>query len=219
MSRRFHDRKQAGQQLAAEFSVYKGRHDVVVLGLPRGGVPVAAEVAQALGAPLDIFTVRKLGVPGREELAMGAIAAGGARVLNRQIIEQLGISQDAIDAVTEREQHELARRELAYRNGRSALSLRGKVAIVVDDGLATGSTMRAAIEGIRRQKPAKIIVAVPTGSDSGCRTVGRAADEVVCLMTPRDFRAVGEWYDVFDQTDDATVQHLLEEAHQRMTAI
>lgn len=219
MSRRFHDRKQAGQQLAAALDAYKGRKDVIVLGLPRGGVPVAAEVAQSLGVPLDIFTVRKLGVPGREELAMGAIATGGARVLNRQIINQLGISQDKIDAVTDAEKRELARREAAYRTGRSAPSLRGKTVIVVDDGLATGSTMSAAVRGIKQQHPAKIIVAVPTGSDSGCYVLGRAADELVCLMTPRDFRAVGEWYDVFDQTEDATVQRLLEEAHQRMTAI
>lgn len=219
MSRRFHDRKQAGQQLAAALDAYKGRKDVIVLGLPRGGVPVAAEVAQSLGVPLDIFTVRKLGVPGREELAMGAIATGGARVLNRQIINQLGISQDKIDAVTDAEKRELARREAAYRTGRSAPSLRGKTVIVVDDGLATGSTMSAAVRGIKQQHPAKIIVAVPTGSDSGCYVLGHAADELVCLMTPRDFRAVGEWYDVFDQTEDATVQRLLEEAHQRMTAI
>lgn len=219
MSRRFHDRKQAGQQLAAALDAYKGRKDVIVLGLPRGGVPVAAEVAQSLGVPLDIFTVRKLGVPGREELAMGAIATGGARVLNRQIINQLGISQDKIDAVTDAEKRELARREAVYRTGRSAPSLRGKTVIVVDDGLATGSTMSAAVRGIKQQHPAKIIVAVPTGSDSGCYVLGRAADELVCLMTPRDFRAVGEWYDVFDQTEDATVQRLLEEAHQRMTAI
>ncbi|HXG48124.1 MAG TPA: phosphoribosyltransferase [Methylomirabilota bacterium] len=212
MINQFRDRKQAGQLLADALSKYANRNDVIVLGLPRGGVPVAWEVARKLNAPLDVFVVRKLGVPGHRELAMGAIATGGVRVLNEEVVEQLGISPGTIDAVAAEEQKELARRECAYRGHDGAPQLRGKIVILVDDGLATGSTMRAAVRAVRKQQPARVVVAVPTAAASSCFSLEREADEVVALMTPEDFYAVGQWYEDFSQTSDAEVAALLQKA-------
>ena len=182
---------------------------VVVLALPRGGVPVGYEVARALGAQLDVFVVRKLGLPGYPELAMGAIASGDVRVLNEGVLASIRVSQDAIDAVTSRERLELARRERTYRDGRPLLPIEGRVAILVDDGLATGSTMRAAVLAVRRLKPARVVVAVPVGALQTCRELRDIADEVVCALTPEPFRAVGLWYTDFSQTTDEEVRQLL----------
>ncbi|HEX2118845.1 MAG TPA: phosphoribosyltransferase family protein [Acidimicrobiales bacterium] len=189
----FRDRADAGRVLAGRLGHLAGRDDVLVLGLPRGGVPVAAEVAQALGAPLDVLLVRKLGVPRHAELAMGAIASGGVRVLNSAVIEVLRIPPDVIDQVTERERVELARREQAYRPGRPPLDVAGRVVVVVDDGLATGSTMRAAVAAVRAQGPARIVVAVPVGATETCGELAAEADEVVCAHMPAGFHAVGQW--------------------------
>ena len=185
---------------------------MVVLALPRGGVPVGAEVARALGAPLDVFLVRKLGVPGHEELAMGAIASGGVRVVNETVARQLGIPADVVDAAAEREGQELARREAAYRDGRPAPDVRGKTVILVDDGLATGSTMRAAVAAVRRARPAAVVVAVPVGSAETCADFRGEADVVVCAEEPEPFFAVGTWYDDFSQTTDDEVRELLAQA-------
>ena len=204
----FRDRRDAGRKLAAELRGYANRPDVLVLALPRGGVPVAYEVAQALGAPLDVFVVRKLGVPGYEELAMGAVA-GGARVLNRDIINGLSIPDYIIDAVTVQEQEELARRERRYRGGRAAPDVHGRTVILVDDGLATGATMQAAIEALRQLQPARIVVAVPTASAQACAEMRVKADEVICAITPEPFQAVGRWYEDFSQTTDEEVRELL----------
>lgn len=209
---RFADRLAAGRRLATALAAYKGQGDVVVLGLPRGGVPVAYEVARALGAPLDVFLVRKLGVPGHEELAMGAIASGGVRVLNEDVLEGLRIPPRVIEDVTDIEAAELERRERAYRGGRPPLDVRGRVVIVVDDGLATGSTMRAAVAALRRLEPARIVVAVPTGASETCAMLRDEADEVVCLTTPDPFHAVGLWYDDFRPTTDDQVRALLAES-------
>jgi putative phosphoribosyl transferase len=209
---RFKDRAHAGRWLAERLRGYAGRNDVAVLGLPRGGVPVAYEVARALGAPLDVFLVRKLGLPGHEELAMGAIASGGIRVLNQDVVQGLGIPPDVIEAVAEREQQELERRERAYRGDRPAPHLSGTTVIVVDDGLATGSTMRAAAEALRRLGPARIVVAVPVSAADTCEQLGREVDEIVCATTPEPFVAVGRWYEDFSETTDAEVRHLLERA-------
>jgi putative phosphoribosyl transferase len=211
---RFRDRTHAGQLLAEELSRYADRDDVIVLGLPRGGVPVAFEVARALDAPLDVFVVRKLGVPGHEELALGAIASGGTRVLNAQLVEALRMPADWIDKVTAREAHKLARREAAYRGERPAPNLTDRTVILVDDGLATGSTMRAAVWTVRQAMPARIIVAVPVADPEVCAALRREADEVVCLFTPRNLRAVGLWYEDFSQTTDDEVRELLERARQ-----
>jgi putative phosphoribosyl transferase len=209
---RFRDRAEAGRQLSLVLDRYKNRPDVLVLGLPRGGVPVAYEVARALHVPLDVFIVRKLGVPGHEELAMGAIASGGMRVLNMPVVQQLNISPEEIDMATMREQEELRRREQLYRGDRPAPAIGGRTVIVVDDGLATGSTMRVAINALRRLQPARIVVAVPIAAPETCNALEVEADEVICAVTPQRFHAVGEWYDVFDQTSDDEVSQLIREA-------
>jgi len=208
----FRDRVEAGDVLAGQLGHYAGRADVLVLGLPRGGVPVAARVAQALGAPLDVFVVRKLGVPGHEELAMGAIASGGVRVRNQEVVRRLGLGEADLERVAEAEERELARRERSYREGRPPLALAGRVAILVDDGLATGSTMRAAVAAARRLEPARVVVAVPTAPASTCESLREEADEVICASTPRPFRAVGYSYRAFPQTSDAEVRELLRAA-------
>ena len=204
--RRYRDRIEAGRALAMALEEYRGRSDVVVLGLPRGGVPVAAEVATALGAPLDVFVVRKLGVPGHEEFAMGAIATGGVRVIDRATVEGLDIPAYASEEAVEREGRELERRERQYRGGRPAPNIDGRVAILVDVGLATGASMRAAVKALRNLEPARIVVAVPVGASETCRRLELEADEVVCAMAPADFRAVGLWYEDFSQTSDEEVQ-------------
>jgi predicted phosphoribosyltransferase len=205
----FRDRREAGRLLAAKLTAYAHRPDVIVLALPRGGVPVGYEVARALGAPLDVFVVRKIGVPGYEELAMGAVATGGVRVLNDQVVSRLGIPQHVIDAVAAREQQELARRERLYRGGRPPLDVRNRRVILVDDGLATGATMHAAIAALRQLHPARIVVAVPTASPETCEEMRAEADDVICAVTPEPFQAVGRWYQDFSQTTDEEVQDLL----------
>jgi predicted phosphoribosyltransferase len=209
MSRIFRDRTEAGQLLAGKLGRYANRNDVVVLALPRGGVPVGLEVARRLGAALDVFVVRKLGVPGHEELAMGAIATGGVRVLNQDVIAQLGISDEVIDAVAAEEKRELERRQQAYRNHRRPPEVAGRVVILVDDGVATGSTMEAAVLALRQLKPARIVVAVPTAPPSSVEALRGFADEVVAVMTPDLFYGVGQWYADFAQTSDAEVRDLL----------
>lgn len=209
---RFRDRVDAGQQLAAKLTEYAGRPDVLVLGLPRGGVPVAFEVAKALNARLDMFLVRKLGVPGHEELAMGAIASGGVRVLNDEVMDMLRVPDHVVDAVAEREQQELERRENAYREGRPPPEVRGQTVILVDDGLATGSTMRAAAEALRQQAPRHLIVAVPVAARETCDEFRDRVDDVVCASTPEPFHAVGQWYENFSQTTDDEVRELLRQA-------
>lgn len=205
----FRDRREAGEVLARRLRDFADRDDVVVLALPRGGVPVAFVVASELGVPLDVFAVRKLGVPWQPELAMGAIASGGVRVLNEEVIRQLRISRDALEEVAEEEERELARRDSAYRGGRPRPELRGKAVILVDDGLATGSTMRAAVKAMRELGPARVVVAVPVGAADTCRELGRLADEVVCAETPEPFFGVGAWYNDFGQTSDEEVRDLL----------
>jgi putative phosphoribosyl transferase len=210
MLRRFRDRQDAGVQLAAKLAQYAGLPDVVVLGLPRGGVPVAYEVARALRAPLDIFVVRKLGTPDHRELAMGAIASGGVRVLNRAVIEELRISRATVDAVAEREQREMERQERAYRGDLPLPDFSGRMVIVVDDGLATGSTMRAAVQALRQSRPARIVVAVPVAAADTLQILAREADEMVCVNVPESFHAVSAWYEEFSQTSDDEVRRLLE---------
>jgi predicted phosphoribosyltransferase len=207
--RAFEDRREAGRALAARLRSCAGRSDVVVLALPRGGVPVAFPVAEALDAPLDLFLVRKLGTPGHRELAMGAIASGGIRVLNDEVVKWYGISPAAIDAVAREEEQELTRREALYREGRDAVALAGQIVILVDDGLATGSTMMAAVKAVRQLAPARVIVGVPVGASDTCKALAAIADEVVCVRTPEPFSAVGEWYLNFDQTSDEEVRQLL----------
>lgn len=208
-SERFRDRRDAGRQLARQLIAYAGRSDVLVLALPRGGVPVAYEVACALDAPLDAFLVRKLGVPGYEELGMGAVATGGVRVLNEEIVRSLGVSDQAIEKVAADERQELARRERLYRGDRPPLDVSGRTVILVDDGLATGATMRAAAEALRRQQPARIVAAVPTSSRDTSDALRAEADEVISAITPEPFFAVGHWYDDFTQTSDDEVRRLL----------
>ena len=205
----FRDRREAGRLLAAKLTAYANRPDVIVLALPRGGVPVADEVARALGAPLDVFVVRKQGVPGSEDLAMGAVATGGVRVLNDQLVNRLGIPDHLIDAVAVREGQELARRERLYRGGRPLLDVRDRTVILVDDGLATGATMHAAIAALRQLHPARIVVAVPTASPETCEEMRAEVDDVICATTPEPFQAVGRWYQDFAQTTDEEVQDLL----------
>jgi predicted phosphoribosyltransferase len=208
----FRDRREAGRVLASKLLVYANRPDVLVFALPRGGVPVAYEVAVALNAPLDVFLVRKLGVPGFEELAMGAVGTGGVRVLNEEVVQTLGIPDYVIDAVSAWERQELARRERLYRGDHPALDVHGRTAILVDDGLATGSTMQAAIAALRRRNPARIVVAVPTAAADTCNALKAEVDEIICAITPEPFRAVGLWYQDFSQTTDEEVRELLARA-------
>jgi predicted phosphoribosyltransferase len=212
MSKPFTDRSEAGRILANCLEEYAGREDVIVLALPRGGVPVAFEVARALGTPLDVFLVRKLGVPGHEELAMGAVATGGVVVINDEVVDSLRVPLGEVEAAIVRERQEMSRRETIYRSGRRPPDVRGRTVILVDDGLATGSTMRAAVEALRRKGPAKILVAVPTAAPSTCRELESIADGCVCSITPEPFRAVGVWYEHFDQTSDEEVCDLLTRA-------
>src|SRR5215471_741873 len=207
--KRFRDRCEAGRVLADRLTSYENRPDVLVLALPRGGVPVGYEVAHALQAPLDVFLVRKLGVPGHEELAMGAVATSGVRVLNDDVVKPLGISDHMIEAAAAQELEELSRRERLYRGGRPVPDMSGRTVILVDDGLATGATMRAAIQALRQQQPARVVVAVPTASPDICEALRSEADDVICVMTPEPFFAVGHWYDDFTQTTDDEVRRLL----------
>jgi predicted phosphoribosyltransferase len=209
---RFRDRAEAGRLLARELSAYGGRTDVLVLALPRGGVPVAFEVARALGAPLDVFVVRKLGVPGQEELAMGAIAQGGVCVVNETVVRQLHVRAGDLDAVAAAETRELERRERLYRGGRPPLDVRGRTVILVDDGLATGATMHAAVRALRAQGPAAIVVAAPVAAPETCAALSGPADDCVCVLRPAALRGVGLWYEDFTQTGDAEVKELLERA-------
>jgi predicted phosphoribosyltransferase len=211
----YQDRTDAGRRLAAELGEYANRADVLVLALPRGGVPVAFEVAEALQVPLDVFLVRKLGVPGHEELAMGAIATGGIRVRNESVVQYAQIPDEVIEEVAAQEMQELERRERLYRGDRPAPDVRGRTVILIDDGLATGSTMRAAAAALRRQQPKEIIVAVPVASAVTCDELLDEVDRVVCAMTPEPFQAVGLWYEDFSQTTDEEVRALLERAAQR----
>jgi len=208
----FPDRAEAGRLLGLKLSKYAGAPDVIVLGLPRGGVPVAYEVARALRVPLDVFIVRKLGVPGFEELAVGAIASGGVRVLNEEVANALPNADVIIEAVTERESAEVERREHEYRGGRPAPELQNKTVILIDDGLATGATMRAAVAALRQRGAAKIVVAVPVGPPDTCKEFEDVADEVVCASAPEFFQAVGQYYEDFSQTSDEEVRDLLARA-------
>jgi len=212
MDRIFRDRRDAGQVVAGHLAGYVGRRDVVVLGLPRGGVPVAFEVAMALHAPLDVLVVRKLGVPGHEELAMGAIATGDVQVVNEDVVRHLGVTAAVLASVAASEQQELIRRERAFRGDRPPARVEGRTVILVDDGLATGSTMRAAVAALRHRRPARIVVAVPTAAPETCKEFVAEVDEVVCAMTPTPFYGVGQWYEEFTQTADEEVRELLERA-------
>jgi putative phosphoribosyl transferase len=209
---RFRDRLQAGRRLAAALAPYAGRPNLLVLGLPRGGVPVAYEVARALSAPLDVMLVRKLGVPGHEELAMGAIASGGIRVLSDDVVAAFGIPERVIATVAANEEEELDRRERAYRDDRPPVDVRGRTVILVDDGLATGSTMRAAAAALKAQHPERLVVAVPVAPSETCAILRREVDDVVCALAPEPFFAVGNWYDDFSQTSDEEVRDLLRAA-------
>lgn len=205
----FQDRRDAGRQLAARLTAYADHPDTIVLALPRGGVPVGFEVARALRAPLDVFLVRKLGVPGREELALGALATGGVRVLNEGLVRDLDIPGAVIDAITAAESRELARREVAYRGDRPPPAIGGRTVILTDDGLATGATMRAAVAALRRQGPAAIVVAVPVAAPATCEAFRALVEEIVCALLPEPFEAVGYWYADFGQTTDDEVRDLL----------
>ena len=211
----FQDRTDAGRQLAEELLNYAERNDVIVLGLPRGGVPVAFEVAERLGVPLDVFVVRKLGVPGHEELAMGAIAPGGVRVLNEDVLHVIPDAQAIVEIVAAIEREELERRERNYRSDRPPPDFKDRIVILIDDGLATGATMRAAVAALRQQGAAKIIVAVPVGAPSTCQDLKNGADEVICLQTPVAFIGVGQYYADFSQTTDEEVRELLSQAASR----
>ncbi len=211
---RFRDRADAGRHLGTLLSGYAGRNDVVVLALPRGGVPVGYEIARMLDAPLDVIVVRKLGVPGHEELAFGALALGGTRVLNDDVVRQLGLTADRIESVSARERTELERRERLYRGERSPVELAGKTIILVDDGLATGASMRAAVAAVRTRRPTRIVVAVPTAAPETCDSIRAEVDELVSPLTPRSFRAVSLWYDYFEQLSDAEVRELLDRAEE-----
>jgi len=217
MERTFSNRTEAGRLLAEKLVKYAGRADVIVLGLPRGGVPVAYEVAKRLGVPLDVFIVRKLGVPGFEELAVGAIASGGVRVLNRDVMHALPNAEATIESITARETAELERREQSYSAGRPSPELRDRIVILVDDGLATGATMRAAVKALRHRGAAKIVVAVPVGPPDTCREFEGEADETICASVPEFFQAVGQYYEDFSQTSDDEVRELLARAAQKST--
>jgi predicted phosphoribosyltransferase len=208
----FANRREAGRMLASLLMKYANRDDVLVLALPRGGVPVGFEVARALKAPLDVFIVRKLGVPGHDELAMGAIATGGVRVLNDDVVIPFELEPEVIDAVAAREEKELVRRERLYRGARPAPDVQGRTVILVDDGLATGSTMRAAVAALRKQGPARIVVAVPVAAPETCEEFKTEVDEAVCAATPLMFNGVGRWYEDFSQTTDEEVHELLAQA-------
>jgi predicted phosphoribosyltransferase len=215
MEKIFGDRVEAGQRLADSLGAYAHRDDVIVFALPRGGVPVGYEVAMRLHVPLDVFVVRKLGVPGYEELALGAIASGGVRVLNPNVVRALPGADQIVDAVTATESKELERREQAYRAGRPAINVRGRTVLLIDDGLATGATMHAAVLALREQEPARIVVAVPVCAPDTCREMQKLADEVISLYAPEWFHGVGQFYDDFSQTSDDEVRRLLAEAPQK----
>jgi len=217
MNAQFHDRRDAGRRLAAELRPYADRSDVIVLALPRGGVPVGFEIADALHAPLEVFVVRKLGLPGQEELAMGALASGGVRVLDDALIRALHVSDDDVQRVTRWEQAELERREHQYRGSRNFPDLHGKTVILVDDGLATGATMRAAVLAVRKEEPRAVVVAVPVAAAETCNAFRTIADDIVCAKTPEPFIAVGLWYEDFSQTTDDEVRDLLEHARHAST--
>lgn len=208
----FEDRFDAGRFLASKLHAYANRSGAVVLALPRGGVPVGFEVAKILNLPLDVFVVRKLGVPGYEELAMGAIASGGIRVVNEDVVEKAGIPEDIIEAVATEEEQELERRERDYREGRPPLNVQGRTVILVDDGLATGSSMRVAVLALRKKRPAQIVVAVPVGAPAACAEFESEVDETICAITPEPFQSVGQWYRDFSQTSDEEVRDLLRRA-------
>ena len=214
MVKLYRNRREAGRELAMMLRVYARHQNVLVLALPRGGVPVGYEVAKVLSAPLDVFVVRKLGVPGHEELAMGAIATGGICVVNEEVVAMLHIPREVIDAVTAKEQQELERREHLYRDGLPPPDVNGYVIILVDDGLATGSTMRAAAEALRQKHPARIVVAVPVSAPSTCEEFSTEVDEIVCAQRPEPFYGVGYWYEDFSQTSDSEVHDLLAQAEQ-----
>jgi predicted phosphoribosyltransferase len=218
MKKPFHDRRDAGRMLAESLSAYANRPDVIVLALPRGGVPVAYEVARALNAPLDVFPVRKLGVPGHPELAMGAIAPGGIRVLNDELVRALRISDDLLNAVVAKEEQELTRREKLYRGDRPPVDVRSKTVILVDDGLATGATMVAAIKALRQHQAGRIVVAVPIASPETCDQMRAYVDDVICAVTPEPFYAVGLWYENFSQTSDEEVRQLLKQTSEEVVA-
>lgn len=213
----FRDRTDAGRKLARELMNYAGQPDLVVLALPRGGVPVAFEVARMLQAPLDVFLVRKLGVPGHEELAMGAIASGGVRVLNESVVRALNVPKSVIDEVARREQKELERRERAYRDNRPRQEVRDRTVILVDDGLATGSTMQAAVTGLKQKNPARLVVAVPTAAAETCEMFEHQVDKIVCAETPQPFFGVGFWYEDFSQTTDQEVRDLLRQGEELLS--
>ena len=219
MLTQFRDRKEAGKLLAAELAAYANKQDVIVLALPRGGVPVGFEIAQALHVPLDVIVVRKLGVPGQEELAMGAIATGGIRILNRDVVQFLNIPDEVIDEITAQELQELERREHLYRGERPAYDVGGRTVILVDDGIATGATMHAAVAAIKQRQPTRIIIAVPTAAPSTCDEFAAEVDELVCVIRPEPFIAVGYWYRQFSQTSDEEVRSLLERANQGTSTI
>lgn len=218
-TQRLVDRREAGRALARELSRFAGREDTIVLGLPRGGVVVAFEVAQALRLPLDIYLVRKLGAPGQEELAVGAIASGGARVLNEDVVHALRLEAGQIESIATREKARLEERERLYRGHTHPLALTGKQVIIVDDGLATGASMRIAVRSLRDQAPTRIIVAVPVAPAETCTALAREADEVVCALTPTPFYSIGSWYEDFAQTSDEEVIALLEEARAAKRAV
>ena len=217
MSAIFRDRSDAGQALATRLTAYAHHPTALVLGLPRGGVPVAYEVARALDLPLDVYVVRKLGVPGREELAFGAIATGGVRVINEPLVSSLDITDAEIEAITSAQHQELARRELVYRGDRPPLPIYQRTVLLVDDGMATGASMFAAITALRQRQPARTVVAVPVAASATCQQVGALADEIVCAYTPNPFYAVGQWYADFDQTDDALIRTLLDRRAQEQS--
>lgn len=216
--RKFKDRAEAGRRLAQDLAGYADRDDVIVLGLPRGGVPVAFEVARELRAPLDVFVVRKLGVPGHEELAMGAVASGGIRFVDEALTSELGISEDVVARTAAEEQEELQRRERAYRGTRAELKIEGRTVVIVDDGLATGSSMQAALTALQAQDPERLVVAVPVGASTVCDALSDSDTEVICSMNPDPFRSVEAWYEDFSEATDEEVRELIERAEREHSA-